>query len=75
MTKLLVEWLWRIALLGALLWIGWELNEIHQDMTAPLEEAGSVAIAPDDVDLLREDIATLDEKVTAVMAAMLQLRR
>jgi hypothetical protein len=33
------EWLWRLALLAALCWIGWELHQIDADLQdAPAEE-------------------------------------
>jgi len=79
MKQLIAHWLWRAALLGVLCWIAWELHGIHGDMMLPAEEPSTEATAPDDLqnslDDLRDDVATLNAKVDAMMMAMLQLRR
>jgi hypothetical protein len=39
MNRWIPEWLWRLALLAALCWIGWELHQINQNLLdAPTEE-------------------------------------
>ena len=32
MIRTIAEWIWRLAILLALCWIGFELHEIHADM-------------------------------------------
>jgi hypothetical protein len=76
--RLIVEWLWRAAIVCALGWIGWEMHQIRVLIEQPDDEATSAA-APDDLqdsfDGLSDGIARLDEKVDAMMVAMLQLKR
>jgi hypothetical protein len=78
MKRLIAEWLWRAALVCALGWIGWEMHQIRVQIQQPDDET-TTAAAPDDLqdslDTLRDDIATLNEKVDAVMVAMMQLKR
>jgi hypothetical protein len=77
MKQLIAEWLWRAAIICALAWIGMELRQIHEDLTQPADEVS--ASAPDDVqrtlDGLNEDVAQLNDKVDAIMVAMMQLKR
>lgn len=79
MKQLIADWLWRTALLAALGWIGWELHGFREDMTQPVDDQSTAAVAPDDVqnslDGLRDDLATLHAKVDAMMMAMMQWRR
>ena len=74
MKRLIAEWLWRVALLGALGWIGWELHSFHQDMVQPLPDEQTTAAAPDEVqntlDDLRDDRAGLTQKVDAILVVM-----
>ena len=78
MKKLLAEWLWRAAIVCALGWVGWELHQIRLQLQQPDEEA-TTATAPDDLqdslDDLNDGIAKLNEKVDAMMVAMLQFKR
>jgi len=78
MKKLLAEWLWRVAIVCALGWGGWELHQIRLQLQQPDEEA-TTATAPDDLqdslDDLNDGIAKLNEKVDAMMVAMLQFKR
>ena len=78
MKRLIAEWLWRAAIVCALGWIGWEMRQIRAQMQPPDDEA-TTAAAPDDLqdslDELSDGIATLNEKVDAIMVAMLQLKR
>jgi hypothetical protein len=77
MKQLIAEWLWRAAVICALAWIGMELRQIHEDLNQPADEVS--ASAPDDVqrtlDGLNEDVAQLNDKVNAIMVAMMQLKR
>jgi hypothetical protein len=79
MNRLIADWLWRMALLGALCWIGWELHGLREDMVQPVEDQATTAAAPDDVqnslDDLRDGVATLNAKVDAMMMAMMQLKQ
>jgi hypothetical protein len=79
MNRLVAEWLWRVATLFALAVIGWELHGFREDMMQPVDDQSTAAAAPDDVqsslDDLRDDVATLNAKVDAMMMAMMQLKR
>jgi hypothetical protein len=73
--KSIAEWFWRLALLGALGWIGWELHRFHEDMlNPPADDQGTAAAAPDDVqttlDDIRDDLAGLTQKVDAILVVM-----
>jgi len=76
--RLIAEWLWRAAIVCALGWIGWELHQIRVQIQQTDDKA-TTAAAPDDVqdslDDLGDGIAMLNEKVDAMMVAMLQLKR
>jgi len=76
--RLIAEWLWRAAIVCALGWIGWELHEMRVDLQQPDDEA-TTAAAPEDIqdsiDVLMDDVATLNAKIDAIMVAMLQLKR
>jgi hypothetical protein len=76
--RLIAEWLWRAAIVSALGWIGWEMHQIRVQMQMPDDET-TTAAAPDDLqdslDELSDGIAKLNEKVDAMMVAMLQLKR
>ena len=79
MKQVLGEWLWRTTLIAALGWIGWELHQIRQEMLLPADEQATTQAGPSDlqdsIDALSDDVATLNEKVDAMMLAMLQLKR
>ena len=74
MSARIAEWLWRLALLGLLGWIGWELQLLHHDINQPADDTTSVAQAPDDtqdtLDAIRDDLAGLTQKVDAIMLVM-----
>ena len=79
MNRSIADWLWRMALLGALCWIGWELHGLREDMMQPVDDQATTAAAPDDVhnslDDLKDGVATLNAKVDAMMMAMMQLKQ
>jgi hypothetical protein len=79
MKQLIADWLWRMALLGALCWIGWELHGLREEMMEPVDDQPTAATAPGDVqdnlDDLRDSVATLSTKVDAMMIGMMQLKR
>ena len=75
MKKSFAEWIWRLAVLCALGWIGLQLQRLHEDITAPVQEEASVATAPDDdlqdgIDAIRDDLESLTRKVDAIMVVM-----
>jgi len=78
MKRTIAEWLWRAAIICALGWIGWEMHQIRLQMQQPDDET-TTAAAPDDLqdslDELSDGIAKINEKVDAMMVAMLQLKR
>ena len=46
MTKLIAEWVWRIAVLVLLAWIGAELHALHDDLMAPEVDQPATAATP-----------------------------
>ena len=73
MKSTITEWLWRAAVLGGLVWIGWELHTMHADLMQPAEEA-TVATGPDspqdNLDDIRDSLAGLTQKVDAILVVM-----
>lgn len=58
MKSQVAEWVWRLAVLAGLAWIGLQLDRLHEDITQPLDDQASVAAAaesPDDDDAERDD--------------------
>jgi hypothetical protein len=78
MKRLIADWLWRVALLGSLCWIGWELRGFREDMMEPLDERTTTSIEPDVVqdglDMLHDDIDGLKQKVDAILIAIVRSR-
>jgi hypothetical protein len=78
MKRMIADWVWRVALLGALLWIGWELHRFHDDMMQPADEQVTASAEPDVVqdslDTLHDDIERLTQKVDAILVAMTTTR-
>jgi|GEM_PF-2998908 len=78
MKRLIAEWLWRIALLGALCWIVWELHGFREDMMQPADEQTTVSTEPDVVrdslDAIHDDVEDLKQKVDAILVAMIRSR-
>jgi hypothetical protein len=78
MTRWIADWVWRLALLGALCWVGWELHRFHDDMMQPVEEPAVVAAEPDAVqdglEAIRDDLDVLTRKVDAILFAMTRTR-
>jgi hypothetical protein len=74
MKRLIAEWLWRMALLGLLGWIGWELHGVRADMNQPTDEQTAAATGPDEVqdrlEAIRDDLEVLNQKVDAIMVVM-----
>ncbi len=78
MKRMIADWLWRIALLGALCWIGWELHGFREDMMQPVDEQTTASTEPDvlqdSLDALHDDIEELKHRVDALLVAMARLR-
>jgi hypothetical protein len=79
MRQRFAEWLWRLALLATLAWIGWELHRFHDDMLQPLDDTvTATAPAEDDaqasLEQLRDALASLNEKVDAILVVMARAR-
>ena len=75
MKRTIAEWIWRVAVVAALLWIGLELHRFHEDMMPPAADeqdasTGSDSTVQDGIDDLRDDVARLEEKVNAVLTVM-----
>jgi hypothetical protein len=74
MTRLIADWLWRLALLAALCWIGLELQHFHDDMLQPTDEPSTASAETDDVqdslNAIRDDLDNLSLKVDALLVAM-----
>ena len=79
MTKTLTEWIWRLAVLCALGWIGLQLQRLHEDLSQPAQDDAEVAAAADDIqdglEVIRDDIDGLSRKVDAIVVAMAQAPR
>jgi hypothetical protein len=72
------EWLWRMAVLAALGWIGWELHALRLDVNQAPDEQATIAAAPDDtqdtLDAIRDDLESLTQKVDAILVVMARSR-
>lgn len=67
------EWLWRLAVLLALGWIGLQLQRLHEDIVAPIDDQSTVAAADDtqgSLDAISDDLARLTQKVDAILVVM-----
>jgi hypothetical protein len=67
------EWLWRFAVLLALGWIGLQLQRLHEDITAPIDDPSTVAATDDtqgSLDAISDDLARLTQKVDAILVVM-----
>jgi hypothetical protein len=78
MKRLIADWLWRMALLGALCWIGWELHEFREDMNAPVDEQTTASTEPDvlkdSLDTIHDDVEDLKQRVDAILIAVVRSR-
>lgn len=72
------EWLWRMAVLAALGWIGWELHVMRLDLNQAPDEQATLATAPDDtqdtLEAIRDDLESLTQKVDAILVVMARSR-
>lgn len=74
----LAEWLWRVAVLAALGWIGWELHVLRVDVNQAPDDQTTVAGAPDEtqdsLDAIRDHLENLTQKVDAILVVMARSR-
>ena len=79
MKMMFAEWLWRVAVVCAIGWAGWELHQIRLELQLPADDQTTAEAAPDElqdsVDDLGDQVAALHDKVDAIMFAMMQLKR
>lgn len=72
MIRTAAEWLWRAAVLCALIWVGYELRSLHADLLAPAEGSTTAEADPgeiqDSLDAMREALADLNRKVELLIA-------
>ena len=77
MKSQVAEWLWRVAVLMALGWIGLQLQRLHEDITEPVDETSTVAATDDtqgSLDAIRDDLDGLTRKVDAILVVMARTR-
>lgn len=77
MKSLVAEWLWRLAVLLALAWIGLQLQRLHEDIVQPVEDESTVAAADEtqnSLDAIRDDLDGLAKKVDAILVVMTRTR-
>ncbi len=77
MKTQIAEWSWRLMVLIALGWIGLQLQRLHEDIVAPVEEQSTVASADDSqdtLDAIRDDTDRLNKKVDAILLVMARAR-
>jgi hypothetical protein len=74
MKQLVAEWLWRTAVLCALVVIAWELHVLRTDVAQPVDDQTTTAAAPDEtldsLDEIRDELAQLTQKVDAILVVM-----
>ena len=72
------DWLWRMAVLAALGWIGWELHALRIDVNQAPDEQATVATAPDEtqdtLEAIQDDLESLTQKVDAILVVMARAR-
>jgi hypothetical protein len=78
MKRLIAEWIWRATLIGAIVWIGWELHQLRAELNEPTtDEPAMTADAGDlhdSLDEIRDSLADLTEKVDAIRVAIAHSR-
>jgi hypothetical protein len=73
MKTQVAEWMWRLAILMALGWIGLQLQRLHEDIIQPVDDQSTVAAADDaqgTLDAIRDDLDGLTRKVNAILVVM-----
>jgi len=78
MKRSIADGLWRITLLAALCWIGWELYGFREDMTQPADAQTTALTEPDvlkdSLDSIHDDIEDLKQRVDAILIAIARSR-
>jgi hypothetical protein len=77
MKTQIAEWFWRLLVLAALGWIGLQLQRLHEDIVAPIDDQSTVASTDDPqgtLDAIREDVDRLNRKVDAILVVMARAR-
>jgi hypothetical protein len=77
MKSKIAEWLWRFAVLLALGWIGLQLQRLHEDVIAPVDDAANVASSDETqgaLDSIHDDLDALTKKVDAILVVMARTR-
>ena len=73
MKTQIAEWMWRMAMLVALAWIGLQLQRLHEDIVQPVDDTSTVAANEDTqgtLDAIRDDLDGLTMKVNAILVVM-----
>jgi hypothetical protein len=73
MKSKIAEWFWRLAVLLALGWISLQLQRLHEDIVAPVDDPANVASNDDtqgSLDSIHDDLDTLTKKVDAILIVM-----
>ena len=75
MMRTIADWIWRGALLAALVWVGAELHGLRLNLEAPPVVDETVAssggeVDQDNLDAIRDDVAEIKQKVNAIMVVM-----
>jgi len=74
MARTIAEWIWRVAVLAALVWTGWELHSLHVDVMQPTDDTVTAGADPADtqgsLDEIRDSLAGLTQKVDAILVVM-----
>ena len=68
-----VEWIWRVAVLAAIAWVGLELHGLRLDLQEPARDQASASAQADDEDTIsavRDDLDEIKQKVNAIMVVM-----
>jgi hypothetical protein len=45
MLRTITDWIWRLAILAAVLWVGWQVAQLREDLADPGEEPTETATA------------------------------
>ena len=79
MIRTIAEWTWRLAMLAALSWVGCELRQFHADYLEPVDDGSTVTAGTDELqstlDEMRDDMATLNDKLDAIALALATRQR
>lgn len=73
--RTMADWIWRGALLAALVWVGAELHGLRLNLEAPPAIDETIAssggdVDQDNLDAIRDDVADIKQKVNAIMVVM-----